>query len=52
MFDSKNILMNVTKANEHSNVATFVRVLVYMYCLSPCVWFVYVHVANRGILYQ
>ena len=26
---AKNILTNVTKMNEHSNVATFVRALVY-----------------------
>ena len=31
MFGSKNLLMNVTKTNEHSNVATYVRALLTMY---------------------
>ena len=29
---AKNLLTNVTKTNEHSNVATFVRALEYMCC--------------------
>ena len=31
MFGSKNLLMNVTKTNKHSNVAAFFRALILVY---------------------
>ena len=33
MFDSENLLTNVAKTNEHSNVTTFVRALIRRYIL-------------------